>query len=927
MYKYQSKIPLFSNKEIVIYTLLSILAVGAITYGYLQYSTNKQRLTDIGYAESLSNQLSGELGNAVGVMSSVTSVQQVLDDPYGDQLDTFALRAVDSSTLINTLSRYERVEAENLVEFSQHMSESGVYNFSISTLTTNGERVPVRAKQAYYPLVWLHPFSPVSATMIGIDLSTNASIHRTIQGSESTNTVQIAALPTGWSADTGNDLLLIKPTYVGRYAPDVNSKLASNSNGGVIMGIALSDYINDSNLIDPGYDISVWIKLFDETQATLREDVYVRPGEEDGQVYFKGFFTGVYATSAPLPGNSSLQITISGHGGISRNILTQAALLTIATCFILLVLFRLLFIIRQRDVAHRRDMESAQITLKAIGDAVITTNKNNIITYVNPSTEALLGQPSNQLLGKTINDTVSLINENRENLTSETEHSLAQAMASDTVINLPALQLAVTSDSPVFVSCKISPLYTDCLAQDKGHVLVLRDISAEQEMTRELAFMATHDSLTEIANRYHFENELKRLIASPVSQNRHHSICYIDLDQFKTINDTCGHSAGDRLLVRVSQGLNAIIRDNDLLARLGGDEFGLLIADCKEDDAIKIAKRIYAFFQTLYFKHVDDVFAVRASIGFVHISEQFDNIEDVMAAADLACYSAKDRGRNELYVFNHFHDETADRMSEMMWLPKLQMALRNDSFRLFIQPIVAIQSGNDAPCAPFEHYEILLRFVTDDGSLITPAQLIVAAERYNLMRDIDRWVVSNAISLIAKLKSQMGDSLPQFSINISGQSSVDSDFPGFINDQIVSSGIDPATLVFEITETSAITNMQSAVNLVDYLHDIGCKLALDDFGAGVSSFGYLKSLPVDYLKIDGQFIKYIDTNEVDREMVKCMRAVAKILGIEVVAEFVETKEIVEVLQELDVDYAQGYYYSKPHPMEDLLAYSEKNKAA
>jgi len=450
--------------------------------------------------------------------------------------------------------------------------------------------------------------------------------------------------------------------------------------------------------------------------------LYERMGEKLNNVYFASLFKGINSISRPMPGNSTLQQSINGHGGIHKAILIQAACIALATCIILLVLFTLLFIIRQRTAAHTRDRESALTTLKAIGDAVITTNQDQQITYVNPSAEALLSRSSDQLVGQDICKTISFTTDTRENQQGETECALADAMNTNSIVTLPTLQLSAEGDAPVFVSSTFSLLGHDANAQNNGHVMVMRNVSAEREMTRELAFLATHDSLTEISNRYYFEKELKVLIESSVKDDQKHSICYIDLDQFKTINDTCGHSAGDRLLVRVTQGLKSIIRKKDVLARLGGDEFGLLIKNCEEDEAVEIAKSIHDFFQTFYFQNEQDVFAVRASIGFVHISSQFNSIEDVMAAADLACYSDKDKGRNELYIFNHYHNETSDRMSVMMWLPKLPLALRSDNFRLFVQSIVDIQSGAEEHNSAYHHYEILLRLVAEDGSLITPVQ-------------------------------------------------------------------------------------------------------------------------------------------------------------------------------------------------------------
>lgn len=894
-----------------------------IAASYLDRSANNQRRTDIEFADRVITKLSGELGNVAGIMNSISSVQHVLDDPYGDQLDSFAANSLENSPLIKALARYERIVANDLEEFVQNMGESGLYKFSVSGLTKEGKKAPIEQKSVYYPVTWRQPFSPLSAAMLGVDLSSTPEISQLIKEGELTNSLKITNKPDEWKFSHQSDYLLFLPTYYGRYVPDVTSDISLQSNGGVVVGINLQQYIEEREILLPGYDLQIAIDTAIPYGLNNQTTTLIK-GDKDPDKRLSGIFQGFEQSWAPVPGDSSLKLTLYTHGGVDKKTLFNAANIAFATSILLYVIFLVWFQLKQRDAAHEADRETALTTLKAIGDAVITADEDGLITYVNPSAEALLARSSDEIVGAPISESLDYTATDSKKTLGQWELELNQAMETASQTNLPELQLLESSDRPIFLSSTVSPLGKTASGDASGHVIVMRDVTAERELTNELEFQATHDSLTGISNRYRFEYELKQLISA--GNETKHAVCYIDLDQFKTINDTCGHSAGDRLLVKVTRDLESQLGNSDLLARLGGDEFGLIIKNRSESEAIKIAERVYEYFQTLYFQLEDDVFAVRASIGFVYMSGQFKNIEDVMAAADLACYTAKDHGRNELYIFDQKNDETSDRMSEMMWLPKLQMALRRDSFRLFAQPIVGIK-GTKANEEKFEHYEVLLRLQTENGDLITPAQLIIAAERYNLMKDIDRWVISRAISFLSELQKKSGSRIPRLSINISGQSTTDPELPMFIKDQINEANIDPASLVFEITETAAITNLQSAVELVNFLHEMGCKVALDDFGSGVSSFGYLKTIPVDYIKIDGQFIKNIDTNEVDREMVKCMQAVANILGIELVAEFVETAGIVDVLRELDVDFAQGYYYCKPHPIEELLDFYVDRKAA
>lgn len=923
------KFSVFSRTEVICYLSLSLISLIGVAYFYLLSISNNNLEKEISRAENILTKISSELGKATGVLSSIASVQQILDDPYGDQLDAFATQSIKQSELINTLSRYERVNAENLEEFAKSMSESGAYNFSIATINEIGVKKDAQIKPVYYPLIWKQPFNPRSAMMIGVDLSSNAAINTAIEISESNNLLTISEVPRALSKSEHSDVLLILPTYFGRYIPDIIESLHSQSNGGVMMGLGLTDFLRNNLLLQPGYAIDVSIldhnSITDASNTNPNGKIVSHMSEEpEKKRYLVDLFPGIQVTANPIAGKNTLQVRIRSIGGISSEELIRAALITVGLSFLICLLFSMLYNVRRASESSKRTRETALVTLRTIDDSVITTDQKGVITYANPSTNRLLNLSDDQLIGEFIEDVIHAAHVNDVTKRSNVS-SVKNALTNSATVKLPEMCLGNSVDDITTVSSSLSPIGNDENHAYQGHVLVMRDITAERELTKELEFLANNDSLTKISNRYHFEQCLQSIISTSKIDDVSHALCYIDLDQFKTINDTCGHSAGDELLKKISNDLFAFKRDSDVLARLGGDEFGLIIKNCTEAQAVTIASQLYDMFQSSYFQHGKEVFAVRASIGFVYINGQFENIEDVMAAADLACYTAKDRGRNELHIFNHNDVETADRKSEMMWLPKIQMALRRDYFLLFVQPIVKTKIEHTS--AIHDHYEILLRLKSDDGKLITPVQMIVAAERYDIMRDIDRWVIESSIAQIARLKEVLADKLPTFSINISGQSTLDNDLAGFIKYNIQQTGIDASELIFEITETSAITNMRNAVELIDSLHEIGCEIALDDFGAGVSSFGYLKSLPVDYLKIDGQFIRNIHKNSVDREMVKCIQAVADLLEISTVAEFVENEEIVDVLCDINVKYAQGYYYGKPHPFSDLLELGEQSKAA
>jgi len=361
--------------------------------------------------------------------------------------------------------------------------------------------------------------------------------------------------------------------------------------------------------------------------------------------------------------------------------------------------------------------------------------------------------------------------------------------------------------------------------------------------------------------------------------------------------------------------LQSIVRKADVLARLGGDEFGLIIVDAAAQDAEQIAEKVYDFFQSYVFQYEDDAFAVRASIGFVPINEHSGQISDIFAAADISLYAAKDNGRNNLSYYSDTDESMTSRHQEMSWLPRLNHALQNDRFRMLVQPIVSISQQQNI--APPQHFEFLLRLLDDDDNEVTPYLFIQAAERYELMDQIDRWVIENAMQIISNLPVDIAKNCT-FSINLSGQSVADAGLHLFIKRKMKEFDITAEQLWFELTETAAIKQFSVAKEFMENMRKMGSKVALDDFGSGLSSFGYLKNLPIDVLKIDGQFVKDLATNEIDQEMVRSIDNIGKAMGIATVAEFVESAEIMNVLRAIGVDYAQGYYIGKPSTIEDAL---------
>ncbi len=455
---------------------------------------------------------------------------------------------------------------------------------------------------------------------------------------------------------------------------------------------------------------------------------------------------------------------------------------------------------------------------------------------------------------------------------------------------------------------------------ESGYVNIYgRDITEKKQAEASLSYQATHDGLTGLVNRYAFEMELEKSLTIARQQNKHHIVLYIDLDQFKIVNDTCGHVAGDELLRQLSQMMLSMFRENDTLARLGGDEFGVLLNNCDITAGKKIANELLEMINQFRFIWQEQQFEVGASIGMVEVNADCDSIISIMGRADVACYAAKDAGRHQIKVFNHNDSESAQRQSELQWASQIPKALVEDRFCLMVQSIAPLHQQK----ALKPHYEILLRMIDENGDFIAPGAFIPAAERYNLMQSIDQWVVSHAFQFLSDyMKFNDLKDLPVLAINLSGESMGSEDLLTFIHDQIEVNKIPAENLCFEVTETAAIVNLNKALVFINSLREMGCSFALDDFGCGLSSFAYLKSLPVDYLKIDGSFVKDMVDDPIDASMVAAINQVGHIMGIHTIAEFVEDAKIMAALTELGVDYAQGYHIDKPVPLYEKFPISQ-----
>ena len=551
--------------------------------------------------------------------------------------------------------------------------------------------------------------------------------------------------------------------------------------------------------------------------------------------------------------------------------------------------------------------ERIEVTLSSLSEAVITTNAEAVIEYLNPVAETMTGWRLSEARGQPLDRVIGIINEiTHEPMPSPVQQCLT---ANSTVLLAENAALLLRNGQMIAIEASAAPMRNNTGAVI-GSVMVCLDVSHARRLSVQLTYQASHDALTNLYNRGAFENTLHKLLGEPPA-SIDHALLYIDLDQFKIVNDTCGHTAGDELLRQVSQILQECIRENDILARLGGDEFGILLMNCDLACAMDVAEKIRCEIKDFRFAWLENVFEIGASIGVVKIHADIANPAIIMSLADLACYAAKDGGRNRVHLYEKTDDGLLQRHGEMHWTTIITQALEQNRFVLYHQPICAIVHDAAEIC----HWEILVRMKAADGTMILPGQFISAAERYNKMHSIDRWVIYNTFAAISqRCFPYTPEQQRTFSINLSGATLGDETVLQFIQNAGEKFAIDYREICFEITETVAIINLSKATAFIKALKKLGCRFSLDDFGSGLSSFGYLKNLPVDFIKIDGSFVKDMASDPIDRAMVEAINQIGHVMHIQTIAEWVENNATLVLLRQMGIDYAQGYHLGKPTPV-------------
>ncbi len=565
---------------------------------------------------------------------------------------------------------------------------------------------------------------------------------------------------------------------------------------------------------------------------------------------------------------------------------------------------------RNSDRALRREKERAQTTLFSIGDGVIRTDGHGRVEYLNPVAERMLGWWADMAIGLPLTDIFNIVHDTtNEPAVNPVSQTLNEGVA---VSGAEDLMLVSRNGDRYAVELTASPIQGE-VGNQRGAVLVFRDVTEMRVLAREVRYQATHDILTGLANRIKFERRVTAELEVVRELGDEGALCFIDLDLFKVVNDTCGHLAGDELLRQLSALIRKSVRGSDLLARIGGDEFAIVLSDCPLERAERIANEVRAAIRSIRFVWEDNAFEIGASVGVVPITAASGTLNDVMRAADFACQQAKTQGRNCVVVLRNDRGDGGD-SNHINWAHLINQGINRDQFSLFGQWIKPLDEASNSGW----HCEVLLRMIDADGNLLSPNAFLPAAERYHLMPQVDRWMISEVFRRLTDIDWGRQSEPDQININLSGQSLCDPDMLEYVITELERSRIPPQRLCFEVTETAAVANLTSATEFIAALKQVGCRFALDDFGSGLSSFSYLKNMKVDYLKIDGTFVRNIVTDATDLAMIKSIHEVAQSMGIETVAEYVENVQIEQQLQALGVNYAQGYAIARPAPLEEVL---------
>lgn len=879
---------------------LTILAVMVVLVIKNSINTIKEQLNDD--AELIFQDIQEALYASEHVLDGYQAYLKTVDVVDYRKLEEYSRTIRKEHPFIYMTQYMIRVESSELPDFLRERRLEGYATFSVTEYDSNEYRtlVPVSERSVYYPLVFMDPLDIPSLSLLGFDALSFPLIRMTVEEAIKTGKPRATKPYNLHSGGTG--YIIISPVYTSDNLPQ-NTAQRYDLATRLVAVVIKTENILDSIKISENESLSY--SYFDEDTRTYSISRAINPHAINLNsllpVYSSSHTLNVAGQYYELELMRQMTWADLNHEWIAFAIITTAAFS--------LLLFNFVHLRIQSAKASQRaqaeifrEREHAQVTLHSISEAVITTDIHKRIIYMNPIARRITGWNEEEAIGMPLNTVFRLIHEEtREAVNSTVDECLA--IQGTVLFEEPAILINKNGDE-FAVENSSSPIRGH-KGELIGAVLVFRNITHIRNLSKKMEFQATHDALTGLINRHEFEHQLKLAVKSAREDDKIHAICYLDLDQFKIVNDTCGHIAGDQLLKEIAALMPHSIRASDCLARLGGDEFGVLMFDCPIKQAKKVADSLRASIRDFTFSWDKKTFDIGASIGLVPIRKDSGSVQDVLRRSDSACYIAKDLGRNRVHVYTPDDIEISKRHGELQWVTRIKNALEFNHFHLAIQAIMPV-NDTDSPV----HYEVLLRMEDDKGNIIPPMSFIPAAERYDMMPALDKWVINSTFQLIHE-EQKRNNSHHIYNINLSGQTLCDMDILEYVRTQIDHHGIDASQLCFEITETAVIANLSLAIDFIGRMKSMGCMFALDDFGSGLSSFAYLKKLPVDMIKIDGEFVRDIIEDPMDRAIVSAINDIGHEIGLTTVAEYVENEQILELLKQLGVDYAQGYAVEKP----------------
>ena len=832
------------------------------------------------------NNLDAALVSLVGQIHSSTTAPE--------RITSFANSIVQQFSYLQTVIIVKQVSDATRPGYEDTKRQSGNIQFTLKQLGNKTLFDNVAYRDVYFPIDIIEPVTPGNARLSGLDLRSIPVLNELIDTAISSGHI-CASRSFNFMGDSQVSYFIAKVIYSNAYTLDPTAVSKQD-----IAGVALLQ-INSSKLLpeldaDPHYQLT--LAAADDDQPILSIQSDAKP------------------QLIPLPQSSisqklaahdqewrySLGYQLSVNDFINRNLGLASAL----ACLLSIIFAVTYRIIRLSSIHHLHTQnllfeqrEKARVALESIQDAVVITTPEGQIDFINPAAETLLGQSAKLVMWKGFAQCFTLVSEDNIDVNRDPVQLCLRSESANYQSDSDVLLLQNGNSMSLHTS---AVAIRDRQGDISGVVLVLRDISHSRRLAKKMSYEATHDQLTGLINRRGFEQSLGQALDNFRLHAKQNILCYLDLDEFKPVNDACGHQAGDELLKLITANIKTHIRRNDVLARVGGDEFGLLLNDCPMSHATEIAEKIRQEVHNTRFFWNEKLFNVGVSIGMVAINEHMQGIADVMNAADTACYMAKDNGRNQVCVLQP--DSQTPDSSTSQWPERIRKALSTNQFMLLTQVIVPLTSGDAPPMLEF-----LIRLKTSAGRLAPPKAFLPAAERYDLTYDIDLWVISHAMAIISQ--QQKNHSPLIYTINLSAQSLEHQDLGRVIEQTMLRHQINPGQLCFETTESAIISHHEKALELINHLRGLGCLFAIDNFGSGLSSFNHLKKLPIDFIKIDGSLIRNMRHDVIDKSMVRTISHIGHILHFKIVAESVEDDITLNMLSEIGVDYAQGFHISKP----------------